>query len=82
MPEGAFYIFRRVSDLYSTRGGGSGISGSMDFADRLLEEARVAIVPGLPFGSNKHIRISYSDSLQRLTEGMDRLGSFLRALTA
>jgi aspartate aminotransferase len=75
VPEGAFYIFARVSDLYGAGG------GSMDFARRLLEEARVAVVPGLPFGSDSHIRLSYSDSLERLAEGMDRLESFVRSIS-
>jgi aspartate aminotransferase len=75
VPEGAFYIFARVSDLYGA------IGGSMDFAQRLLEEARVAVVPGLPFGSDSHIRLSYSDSLERLAEGMDRLETFVRSLS-
>ena len=79
VPQGAFYIFPRVSGLYG-RGGGNPIGGSMDFAERLLERARVAVVPGLPFGSDSHIRISYSDSLVRLTEGMDRIDAFVRAL--
>jgi aspartate aminotransferase len=74
VPEGAFYIFARVSDLYGAGG------GSMEFAQRLLEEARVAVVPGLPFGSDDHVRLSYSDSLERLAEGMDRLEKFVRSI--
>jgi aspartate aminotransferase len=81
VPEGAFYIFARVSDLYGERGTGPSIAGSMEFTQRLLEEARVAVVPGLPFGSDDHVRLSYSDSLDRLTEGMDRLEAFVRALS-
>lgn len=80
VPGGAFYIFPRVSDLYSAAGGGAPMRGSVDFAERLLEDARVAVVPGLPFGSDRHIRISYSDSLERLTEGMDRIERFTRSL--
>ena len=79
VPEGAFYIFPRVSDLYGERGGTPAIAGSMDFAQRLLEEARVAVVPGLPFGSDNHIRLSYSDSLERLGEGMNRIEAFARS---
>ena len=79
VPEGAFYIFPRVSDLYGEQGGAPAISGSMDFAQRLLEEARVAVVPGLPFGSDNHIRLSYSDSLERLGEGMNRIEAFARS---
>jgi aspartate aminotransferase len=76
LPEGAFYIFPRVDELYGKRG----IEGSIKFAATLLEEARVAVVPGLPFGSDRHIRISYACSLETLTEGMDRLDAFARTL--
>ena len=80
VPQGAFYIFPRVSDLYAGRAGRAALGGSMEFAERLLEQARVAVVPGLPFGSDNHIRISYSDSLERLTEGMNRIDAFVTAL--
>jgi aspartate aminotransferase len=75
VPEGAFYIFPRVDELY-----GGEIDGSVSFAQALLERARVAVVPGLPFGSDRHIRISYASSLETLTEGMDRFEAFARSL--
>jgi aspartate aminotransferase len=81
VPEGAFYIFARVSDLYGEREATPAMGGSMDFAERLLEEGRVAVVPGLPFGSDNHVRLSYSDSLERLAEGMDRLERFVRSVS-
>jgi aspartate aminotransferase len=76
LPEGAFYIFPRVDALY-----GNGIAGSVDFAEALLERGRVAVVPGLPFGSDRHVRISYAYSLETLTEGMDRIEAFARSIT-
>jgi aspartate aminotransferase len=75
LPEGAFYIFPRIDGLY-----GKGIAGSIAFAEALLERGRVAVVPGLPFGSDRHIRISYAYSLETLTEGMDRFEEFARSL--
>jgi aspartate aminotransferase len=75
LPEGAFYIFPRVDELYGER-----IVGSVTFAEALLERGRVAVVPGLPFGSDRHIRISYARSLETLTEGMDRFEAFARSL--
>jgi aspartate aminotransferase len=77
VPEGAFYIFPRVDVLY----GKHGIDGSVKFAEALLEQARVAVVPGLPFGSDRHIRLSYACSLETLTEGMDRIEVFARSLS-
>lgn len=75
LPEGAFYIFPRVDELYGER-----IAGSVAFAEDLLERGRVAVVPGLPFGSDRHVRISYARSLDTLTEGMDRFEAFARSL--
>jgi aspartate aminotransferase len=75
LPEGAFYIFPRVDELYR-----NGITGSVAFAEALLEKGRVAVVPGLPFGSDRHVRISYAYSLETLTEGMDRFEAFARSL--
>jgi aspartate aminotransferase len=80
IPEGAFYIFPRVSDLYGRPTGGGAIEGSVMFAERLLEHARVAVVPGLPFGSDRHIRISYAYSPEVLTKGLDRLESFVQSI--
>lgn len=80
VPEGAFYIFPRVSDLYGRMASGNRSSGSVGFADFLLEAARVAVVPGLPFGSDDHVRVSYASSLERLAEGMNRIESVVRSL--
>ena len=80
MPEGAFYIFPRVDELYGKEVAGITIDGSVRFAEVLLERSRVAVVPGLPFGSDRHIRLSYACSLETLTEGMDRLDAFARSL--
>lgn len=81
MPEGAFYIFPRVDELYGSVIAGRDIDGSVRFAESLLEVGRVAVVPGLPFGSDRHVRLSYACSLETLTEGMDRFEAFARALT-
>jgi aspartate aminotransferase len=80
MPEGAFYIFPRIDELYGRRIAGLEIDGSVSFAEALLESARVAVVPGLPFGSDRHVRLSYACSLETLTEGMDRFEAFARLL--
>ncbi len=80
MPEGAFYIFPRVDELYGKRIVGLEIDGSVRFAEALLERARVAVVPGLPFGSDRHVRLSYACSLETLTEGMDRFEAFALSL--
>jgi len=74
-PGGAFYVFPRVSDLY-----GGAITGSNAFADFLLEEARVAVVSGIAFGNDDHIRISYATSMESIKEGVRRIREAVRKL--
>ena len=68
-PDGAFYVFPSIAK-YGT--------DSMTFAARLLNEAGVAVTPGIAFGSDRHIRISYCCSMDALREGTDRLEQFLK----
>jgi aspartate/methionine/tyrosine aminotransferase len=54
---------------------------SFGFARDLLEDAGVAITPGIDFGThraNEHVRFAYTNSIGRLQEGIDRIGRFLR----
>jgi len=75
-PDGAFYIFPEVKAFF----GKSGIHDSQTFASYLLDEARVAVVPGGAFGSDDHVRISYATSMERLQEGVRRMDAALRKL--
>jgi aspartate aminotransferase len=70
-PAGAFYTFPRVADRY--REG----EGSVGFAERLLEEARVAVVPGAAFGDDAHLRLSFACSRDDLREGLRRMAAML-----
>jgi aspartate aminotransferase len=74
---GAFYCFPDVSGHYGRNIGGAKISGSMDFAKALLEQANVALVPGLPFGCDNNVRLSFACSLEQITKGLDRLQEWL-----
>jgi aspartate aminotransferase len=76
-PTGAFYCFPDVSKHYKRTIGGAELKGSMDFAKALLEQANVAVVPGLPFGCDKNIRLSFALSLDNIREGLNRLESWL-----
>ena len=78
MPKGAFYAYPNVSCVY----GNGGITSSMDFAERLLAEEFVAVVPGEAFGTNDHVRISYATSMHELTRGLDRIEKFIRKYSA
>ena len=73
-PAGAFYMFVDVSDVLSAEG----FRTSLDFADALLEESRVAVTPGEAFDAPGTIRISYATSMDMLKEGSQRLLAFVR----
>ncbi len=77
-PAGAFYMFIDVSDVLSV----DGLRTSLDFADALLEESRVAVTPGEAFDAPGFIRISYATSMENLREGSARLVEFARAHAA
>jgi aspartate aminotransferase len=80
-PEGAFYLFPNVSGFYGRRtGDGSPIRTSSEMAAYLLREAHVVCVPGIEFGSDDHIRLSYAAPIETLAKGADRLEQALGAL--
>ena len=72
-PAGAFYMFVDISDALSP----DSLRTSLDFADALLEESRVAVTPGEAFDAPGTIRISYATSLDLLEEGSKRLLDFV-----
>ena len=79
-PMGAFYTFPRVSPLYQKRFNGKKIQDSTGFADFLLDVARVAVVPGLAFGDDNHIRLSYATSFEKIQKGLDRIEEAVKQL--
>jgi aspartate aminotransferase len=70
-PDGAFYVLVNIERTSLT---------STNFADRLLSKQKVAVVPGVAFGNDKTIRISYATSLDVIKKGLDRLEEFLRSV--
>ena len=81
MPQGAFYAFPNVSQVYGSQSPkGTLIADSLSFAGYLLEEARVAVVPGGPFGSEEHVRLSYATDLSSIRYGVQRIGAALARL--
>ena len=72
-PEGAFYVFPNIAGLLGKTGRGKKLSSPCDLADYLLEEARVAGVPGEDFGSHEHIRFSYATALADIEKGCERI---------
>ena len=69
--KGAFYLFPNISK--------TGLK-SADFCARLLESEKVAAVPGIAFGADDYLRISYATSLANIEKGLDRLDRFVRGL--
>jgi aspartate aminotransferase len=81
MPKGAFYAFANVSGLFGRRrAGGAPLAGSSDVASFLLDEARVAVVPGADFGSDAHVRLSYATSAELISEGLRRMAGAIKTL--
>jgi aspartate aminotransferase len=76
-PEGAFYCFPDVSAHYGRTIGGAELTDSMTFAQALLEQAKVAAVPGDPFGCPKNVRFSFACSMEQIEKGMKRLKEWL-----
>lgn len=72
-PEGAFYVMVNISKVIGKTISGQKISNSLDFADFLLEKARVAVVPGIAFGADHYIRLSYAASKEKIQEGIRRI---------
>ena len=79
-PQGAFYVFPNVSGTYGKSHAGTTITNSTSFAAYLLDEARIAVVPGVEFGSDAHIRISYATSMTNIEKGMDRMAAAVAQL--
>lgn len=74
VPKGAFYAYPNISVAYN-----GGIRSSLQFAEKLLADEFVAVVPGEAFGTDDHIRISYATSMKELERGLDRLDKFIGA---
>lgn len=82
VPGGAFYAFPNVAALFGRRWQGRLLHGSADVTAFFLEAARVAVVPGLDFGSDAHIRLSYATGLVTIKEGLARMDAAVRSLGA
>lgn len=76
-PGGAFYVFPNVSGLYKGE-----IKGSKNLTEFLLENYKVAVVPGEGFGADNYIRLSYATSMENIEKGMDRFEKAAKEITA
>jgi len=80
LPQGAFYAYPDVTAYYGRRAGGRTIENSVLLCEYLLEEAKVACVPGAGFGTHDHIRLSYATSMELIEVAMDRIEAALDIL--
>lgn len=79
-PQGAFYIMVDITYFIRKSINGIKINNSIEFAKILLEEEKVAVIPGAAFGLENFIRLSYATSMEVIEEGLDRIKSFLGKL--
>lgn len=77
-PDGAFYVMLLCDSLYGKKYNGEKIHGSMDVADMLLTHKKVAATPGVCFGDDDALRLSYALSLEDMLEGLDRIAEFVK----
>ena len=78
-PKGAFYVFVDVSGFYGKKYKDTTISGSLSFADAALQKG-VALIPGVAFGDDNCIRLSYAISLEDIKEGLNRFSEFIKEI--
>ena len=77
-PDGAFYVMLLCDNLYGKTYKGVRIRGSMDVADLLLTHEKVAATPGVCFGDDDAVRLSYALSTADMLEGLERIANFAR----
>jgi aspartate aminotransferase len=80
LPGGAFYAFPNVRHYFNVEADGKIIKDSTDLCEFLLNQARVALVPGIAFGDDGFIRLSYATGLDTINEGLDRIEAALKRL--
>ncbi len=80
-PKGAFYVMVNISKANGKSINGNMIKDSIGFSKILLEEEKVAVVPGIAFGDDNFIRLSYATSMENIEKGLDRIENFMRKLS-
>ena len=76
-PQGAFYIMINLDECLGKAINGEVIKNSMDFSAKLLEDEKVAVIPGKAFGLDNYVRVSYATSMEAITEGLNRIKKFV-----
>ena len=79
-PQGAFYIMINIDRCLGKEINGQKITNSLDFSARLLEDEKVAVIPGRAFGLDNYVRVSYATSMELIKEGLERINKFINKL--
>ena len=79
-PQGAFYVMLNIKNVIGRTYNGRIIKGSLDFTDALLEAQKVAVVPGVAFGADGYVRLSYATSKENIEKGLNRIEKFIKEL--
>lgn len=77
-PDGAFYVMINITKLLGKTIKGYKINNSVDLCSALLEDVKVAAIPGAGFGTDSYIRLSYATSMENIIEGLNRIENFLK----
>ncbi|MDP4144346.1 MAG: pyridoxal phosphate-dependent aminotransferase [Bacillota bacterium] len=76
-PKGAFYVMINISKVLGKEYNGIKINDSLKFGELLLNNENVAVVPGIAFGVDNYIRLSYATSMENIEKGLDRIAKFV-----
>lgn len=79
-PEGAFYVMVNISDVLNRSIDGIVIKDSLVFSELLLNKEKVAVIPGIAFGVDNFIRLSYATSMENIKNGLDRIAKFVESI--
>jgi aspartate aminotransferase len=79
-PEGAFYVMVNISDVLNKSVDGTVIKDSLVFSELLLNKENVAVIPGIAFGVDNFIRLSYATSMENIKNGLDRIAKFVESI--
>lgn len=79
-PDGAFYVMINISKLKGKTFNNNLISNSIEFSKLLLNDKKVAVIPGAAFGVDDYIRLSYATSMENIVTGLDRLENFINII--
>ena len=80
MPEGAFYVLPNIKGLLGKRYKDKPLTGSVQISELLLEDFKVAAVPGAPFGAEGYLRMSFVTTREQIQKGLDRIREFALSL--